>query len=126
MAAVEVTRRAPVRNPNLLYLALFASLLLAWVVEPAQLLMLDPLPRFAAAAALAFAPVFLANLVFAERFRDVSSSTIAFATNLLGAMIGGVLEYSSLIFGYRNLLLLVALLYGLAFVFGRKYFTARA
>ncbi|HYU02770.1 MAG TPA: hypothetical protein VEL02_02895, partial [Jatrophihabitantaceae bacterium] len=37
--------------------------------------------------------------------------TIAFATNLLGAMLGGALEYLSLAFGYRALLLIAAILY---------------
>jgi hypothetical protein len=79
-----------------------------------------------AATALAFAPVFLANLVFAERFRRVGSSTIAFGTNLLGAMVGGVLEYSALIVGYRSLLVLAAGFYLLAFVFGRRSLGAAA
>jgi phosphoglycerol transferase MdoB-like AlkP superfamily enzyme len=75
-------------------------------------------PRFLAATAIAFAPIFLANLVFAQRFREVASSATAFATNLLGAMIGGMLEYLSLITGYRFLLVVVAALYGLAFLLG--------
>ena len=82
--------------------------------------------RFGAAVSLAFAPIFLANLVFAERFRAVGSSTIAFGANLLGAMVGGVLEYSSLIVGYRSLLPLVALLYALAFFFGWKHRESQA
>jgi hypothetical protein len=120
-AAIELARRVRFHNPNVVYLALFASLVLAWVIEPERLLALDLPLRFAAAASLAFAPIFLANLVFAQRFRDVGSSTAAFAANLLGAMVGGVLEYSSLILGYRGLLPLVAALYGLAFLFGRKH-----
>ena len=72
-------------------------------------------------SALAFAPVFLANLVFAQRFRDVGASTVAFGANLLGAMVGGVLEYVAIVMGYRNLLLLVAMLYALAFVTGRHH-----
>jgi hypothetical protein len=63
--------------------------------------------------------VFLANLIFAQRFREVSSSGTAFAANLLGAMVGGTLEYLSLITGYRASLIAVAALYGLAFVTGR-------
>jgi hypothetical protein len=124
-AAIEVARRVRLRNPNALYLALFASLALAWAIEPARLLSLDAPLRFAAAASLAFAPIFLANLVFAQRFRGVGSSTVAFAANLLGAMVGGVLEYSSLILGYRELLPLVAVLYALAFVFGRKHLVSQ-
>jgi hypothetical protein len=123
LLAIELAQRVRFRNPNLLYVALMGSLLIAWSIEPGSLLGLDLPLRFGAAASLAFAPIFLANLVFAQRFRDVGSSTTAFAANLLGAMVGGVLEYSSLVFGYRNLLLLVALLYGCAFVFGRSHLT---
>jgi hypothetical protein len=56
----------------------------------------------------------------------VGSSTTAFGANLLGAILGGILEYLSLITGYRFLLVLVAVLYGLAFAFGRRLGTARA
>jgi hypothetical protein len=38
-------------------------------------------------------------------------------------MVGGVLEYTALITGYRALLVLVALLYGLALLFGRRHLT---
>jgi hypothetical protein len=76
-------------------------------------------PRLLAAVAYAFTPIFLANLVFAERFRDTADSTSAFAANLLGTIAGGVLEYLSLVLGYRNLLILVGLLYAVAFIAGR-------
>jgi hypothetical protein len=46
----------------------------------------------------------------------VGSSTVAFAANLLGAIGGGLLEYLSLVTGYRFLLVVVAALYGLAFL----------
>ncbi len=65
--------------------------------------------------------MFVANLIFAQRFRGVGASTVAFGANLLGAMVGGVLEYTAIMTGYRNLLLLVALLYGLAMIFGRQH-----
>jgi hypothetical protein len=78
-----------------------------------------------AATALAFAPIFIANLVFAQRFKDVASTTTAFAANLLGAIVGGALAYLSLITGFRFLLVVVAVLYGLAFAFGRRHIAAR-
>jgi hypothetical protein len=61
----------------------------------------------------------MGNLIFANRFREVGSSTIAFGTNLLGAIVGGLLEYGALVVGYRALLVAVAALYGLALVTGR-------
>jgi uncharacterized membrane protein len=105
--------------PLVLYGALLASLVVTWMVPQESLLSLPVIPRFLAASALGFAPVYLANLIFAQRFRDVASSGTAFAANLLGAMVGGTLEYLSLITGYRASLIAVAVLYGLAFVTGR-------
>jgi hypothetical protein len=115
LAAVEVSRRVVIRPPGWLYLALLAALAAAWSVPTHALLGLPGAARFGAATALAFAPIFVANLVFAQRFRDADDSAVAFGANLLGAMAGGVLEYTSLILGYRWLLVLIAALYGLAF-----------
>jgi hypothetical protein len=38
-------------------------------------------------------------------------------------MVGGILEYTALITGYRALLIMVAVLYGLALLFGRRHLT---
>ena len=120
-AAVAVARRVTLRRPALLYPLLFASLALAWLVPPSALLSLAVVARFVAAVLLTFTPIFLANLIFAERFRGVEASTVAFGANLLGAMLGGVLEYGALLTGYRMLIVLAALLYLLAFAFGHRY-----
>jgi hypothetical protein len=113
--AVETARHVRLPPPSVLYLLLLASLAVAWLVPPGSLLALSPVPRFFAAVATAFAPIFLANLVFAQRFRDVAASNVAFAANLLGAIAGGALEYLSLVTGYSFLLVVVAALYAAAF-----------
>jgi hypothetical protein len=64
--------------------------------------------------------VFFANLVFTHSFRDTRTADMAFASNLLGAMVGGALEYLALITGYQALLLLVAGLYALAWLFSSR------
>jgi hypothetical protein len=120
LAAVEVARRVRLPRPTILYAALLVALAVAWVVPQSTLLSMSPGVRFVVAAAIAFAPIFLANMVFAQRFRDVGSSTTAFAANLLGAMVGGVLEYLALITGYRFLLIVVGVLYACAFVASRR------
>jgi hypothetical protein len=111
LAAVMVAQRVRVRVLWPLYAALLGALMLAWLVPPESLLRMSLLPRFIIATLLAFFPIFLANLLFAERFKAVASSTVAFGANLLGAMIGGVLEYGALVTGYRALLLVIAALY---------------
>jgi hypothetical protein len=118
--AIEVARRVDLGPPWRLYGALLVALAVAWLVPPDLLLGLTVVPRFIVAIVVAFAPVFLANLVFANRFRDVAAFNLAFATNLLGAMLGGVLEYASLVTGYRALLIVIALLYAGAFMFQRS------
>jgi hypothetical protein len=114
--AVETARHVDLPHPRRLYPVLLGLLALAWAVPQESLLGLSPVPRFVAAVALAFGPIFVANLVFAQRFRAAGSATTAFAANLLGAIVGGMLEYISLITGYRALLVAVAVLYGLAFL----------
>ena len=123
--AIEVSRRVRFRRPSTLYVPLFGALVVAWAVPPEALLGLPFVPRLLAAVALGFTPVFIANLIFADRFRDVGSSAVAFGTNLLGAIVGGVLEYGALVTGYRALLIVVAVLYACALLAGRSHLTAR-
>src|ERR1022692_2016019 len=117
--AIETASRIKLPPPVVLYAALLASLVLTWVVPQESLLGLPSAVRFLAAGGLAFAPVYLANLIFSQRFKDVATSGDAFAANLLGAIVGGVLEYLALITGYRFLLIVTGLLYALAFIAGK-------
>jgi hypothetical protein len=123
--AIEVSRRTRFRGRATLYLPLFAAIAVAWAVPPESLLGLGPAARFLAATALGFTPVFIANLIFADRFRDVGASTVAFGTNLLGAIVGGVLEYGALLTGYRALLLVVGILYACALLLGQAHLADR-
>ena len=77
--------------------------------------------RYALGAIVAFAPIFFANLIFTYSFRDTAAADMAFASNLLGAMVGGALEYVALLTGFRSLLLVVAVLYLLAFVLAKRW-----
>ena len=69
---------------------------------------------------LVFSPVFCAGLLFSSSFKDSSSTADDFGANLLGAMVGGVGEYLSLLAGYRALLIVVAICYLLAIVARRR------
>jgi SAM-dependent methyltransferase len=121
LGAVLVAQRVTFARPARLYIVLLAAIAVAAAVPQSALLELGFVARFAAATALAFFPIFTANLVFAERFKATSDSVTAFGANLLGAMVGGLIEYLALVTGYRALLLVVALLYGLAFLTGRRH-----
>jgi len=112
--AVEITHRIPILRARMLYIALLISLFIAWIIPTNDLLALFMPARFIIATLIAFTPIFIANLIFANRFRQTIHSTEAFAANILGAVLGGMLEYSSIIIGYRDLIIVIALLYLLA------------
>jgi SAM-dependent methyltransferase len=111
LAAVEVTRRFRTPPLAVMYGLLFAGLLLSWLVPEAGLLALPVPLRLVAAVTLAFLPIFAANVVFAKRFAETADGTAAFGANLLGAMVGGCLEYLALVVGFPGLLVIAALLY---------------
>jgi tRNA1(Val) A37 N6-methylase TrmN6 len=111
LAAVEVTRRFRTPPLPVMYGVLFAGLLLAWLVPNEWLLSLPVPLRAVAAVTVAFLPIFAANVVFAKRFAETADATTSFGANLLGAMVGGCLEYVALVIGYQGLLIVAALLY---------------
>jgi len=121
LLAIAVNARLRPRHPGILYAALLVSLGVAWLVPTGGLLVDPPQVRYGLAALVAFAPVFLANLVFTYSFRDTDSADMSFASNLLGAMVGGVLEYIALLTGFRMLLVVVAVLYTAAFFLAGRY-----
>jgi ABC-type enterochelin transport system permease subunit len=100
---------------------LFAALAVAFLLPPEQLLLDPPWLRYLLASIVAFAPVFLANMVFTFSFRDTKIADMAFASNLIGAMLGGVIEYVALLTGYRLLLIVVAALYLGAWLFASRF-----
>jgi hypothetical protein len=127
LASIGVNARFRFRSPAPLYACLFGSIVITLLVPPATLILEPPILRYVVAAALAFAPVFFANLVFSYSFRDTRTADMAFASNLLGAVVGGAVEYVALVTGYGWLLVVVAGLYALAwFLATRMRFLADA
>jgi hypothetical protein len=120
LLAILVNARRPIRRPALLYAALFLALAFAYLLPPEALLIDPPWVRYLLVSSITFAPVFIANLVFTLSFRDTKTADTAFASNLLGAVLGGCLEYMALVTGYRTLLLVVLVLYGVAALFATK------
>ncbi len=113
MLAVFLSARFPLRPSPPLYAVLVAALIAAYLIPQDAFLSIESLPvRYASASFVAFLPVFLANLVFAGSFKGTGpSADVAFASNLIGIMLGGMLEYASLLIGYRHLLLIVIAFY---------------
>ncbi len=121
LLAIGVNARLRPTSPVPFYVGLAISLSVAYVVVPDSLLLEPPELRYAVAAAVAFAPIFFANLVFTYSFRETAAADMAFASNLLGAMVGGALEYVALLSGFQALLIVVGVLYVLAFLLAKRW-----
>ena len=57
-----------------------------------------------------------ANLLDSNELKKSSSLSVAFFSNILGAMLGGFLEYNSMYFGFRSLYIFAFIMYGCAFI----------
>jgi spermidine synthase len=61
-------------------------------------------------------PLFFAGLAFSTELRRSVSVGVALSSNLLGAMLGGCLEYNAMYFGYRSLYVVALAIYAAALV----------
>ncbi len=121
LLSILISARWRFDRVGLLYLILFGLLTLNYVLPGDALLGIDSSAiRYGLAGILTFAPVFTANIVFSRSFRDASEADTAFASNLVGIMVGGLVEYTALAFGYRSLLLPVAAFYAIALLLIRR------
>ena len=126
LAAVLINARLKLRRVGWLYAVLFALLALNYAIPVRSLLDIGSSTlRYLLASVFAFAPIFVANVVFSRSFRDTGHADSAFASNLLGIAIGGVVEYAALATGYQALLLPVMAFYAAAWLFGRRVIAAR-
>ena len=112
--SVLVNARFTFRRIWIFYVLLFGMLVLNLAVRPEALLLQNAIARYVIASSLIFAPVFLANVIFSNSFRETERADVAFASNLLGIMVGGMLEYFSMLVGYHMLLVAVIAFYFLA------------
>jgi hypothetical protein len=109
-------RRAERISSRTLYSLLAIGVVINFAAPLHWVLAMPVLVRLLAAVVLMGAPIFWAALIFARSFRDTHDVTTAFAANLLGAVVGGLTEYSALMIGFRNQLLIALAMYVLSYV----------
>jgi hypothetical protein len=102
----------------LIFALLFVNLAVAYAISPADVLNVKSAFLQGLLAVLIFlGPIYFASLVFGHLIKQEANLYQAYGSNLLGAVIGGSLEYFSLVMGIKFLLLITFALYGLALVF---------
>ena len=114
-ANLVVQRRKQMRTAPL-FAGLLVSLGIAYAVPISQLLWLGPVGQWVVGGLLVALPVLFASLIFSTLLAQRADPARALAYNLLGAIVGGALEYSSMVVGIKGLYLLAAVVYGAALV----------
>jgi spermidine synthase len=111
LVANYVVSRTDVRRPWLVGTALLALLALNYLVPVGTIGFDSRAVESIFYAALMFSPILCAGLLFGSAIKRSTSLARDYGTNLLGAMVGGVGEYLSLVTGFRALLVVIALCY---------------
>ncbi len=114
-ANLFVVRWAP-RRVQLWYIPLAVTLLVTWATGAGALNAFGLVPRVLLGGLLYALPVAFAGVIFSILLQRSADPTASLGSNLLGAMVGGILEYLSMYFGLRFIALLALALYGASFL----------
>jgi hypothetical protein len=111
LVANFVVSRVEITRPWLVGGALLALLALNYLIPVGAIAFQSRALESLFYAVLMFSPILCAGLLFGSAIKRSTSLSRDYGTNLLGAMVGGVGEYLSLVTGFRTLLLVIALCY---------------
>ncbi len=109
-----------IKNLRLLYLLLLSSVAILYVIPIDIFNVFGYWVKSILIVLILNLPIFFAGVIFINSFKNASSKDVAFGSNLIGAVVGGLLETLSFITGVKSLLLLVFLLYIMSFLFLNK------
>jgi SAM-dependent methyltransferase len=119
LLATFIVSKVEIRRPVTVAAVLIALLLLNALIPVGTVAIDSRAAESLFYAALMFSPILCAGLLFGTAIKHSTSLARDYGTNLLGAMVGGVAEYLSLVTGFRFLLLVVGAFY-IAAVLARR------
>ena len=127
IVGANILERAGLRIPTpAVYAGLFVTILIAYFVPVSALLIESRALKLAGAILVLCGPVLFASILFIRMFAATSFRGSALGSNLLGALVGGLLESLSMWIGLRALLFLAVLLYAAAYFASHRKQRARA
>ena len=98
------------------YSLLFISLIAGLTIHSLNLITSVPWLNTILVTVILTIPLFFSGFAFSFELKKSSSVPVSLSSNLLGAMLGGFLEYNSMYFGFHALYFLALAMYGLAFI----------
>ena len=120
MAANTTVRRRPTFPLWIAYTGIFASGLLAFFIPLERFFFTSVLLKALAALAVLCLPAYFAGIVFARSYATARFSSEALGSNIIGALLGGILESLSFWTGLRALLLISVGFYVISAILLRK------
>ena len=109
-----LVERFRIHRPQVAFVLLMASLAAGWLMAGKGGFGSTVAGRLATVALLT-SPMFFSGIVFSTLLRGRQAIAAVMAANLSGAMLGGLLEYNSMYFGFRFMYLMALGFYALAF-----------
>lgn len=106
-----LVERRKLTNPTPFYVLLILSLIINYLLPTSSFLELALFWRVSLASFLQALPLFFAGMVFAISFSKTNTIGVALGSNLIGSVLGGVFEYTSLYSGIRSLNLFAIVFY---------------
>jgi hypothetical protein len=103
-----------IKRPHISYLFLLAALAAGWLSARSGGFGSTPIGRLETAALLCL-PLLFSGIVFSTLLSGRGRISGIMAMNLLGAIVGGLLEYNSMYFGFQALYPMAMVSYGCAF-----------
>ena len=115
LANFRVSRRPPT-SLRKWFVPLLASIVMTWSVGAGSLNAFDITVRGITGGVLFALPIGFAGVIVATLLARSSTPAMALGSNLLGAVLGGILEYSSMFFGLKLVAILALLCYAGAYL----------
>lgn len=107
--------RWPEIKNHLLFIILFGLVALYYVIPVQNLLGLPLMTQWVLGGIRVALPLFFAGILFARIFKTRRHPVKSLGFNLIGSILGGLLEYSSMAFGTKSLYIVSLLMYFMAY-----------
>jgi hypothetical protein len=120
LANIIILRRPGVRL-DVLFSLLFTLVLICFVVPARSLLGLAQEMQWVLGGLMTAGPLFIAGMIFARLFQARAQPAAALGYNLIGAILGGLLEYAAMALGAKALYPIALTMYFLAHFLARKF-----
>ncbi|MBK5097381.1 MAG: methyltransferase domain-containing protein [Gemmatimonadetes bacterium] len=115
LAMVLIANAIVIRWPRIpvapVFGVLIATVLALYFVDLARFAFMDPIPKAVLVGGLTTLPMVFSGIVFARAFAVATHKDHALGANLLGALLGAILQSLSFLIGIKALLLVVAAFY---------------